>query len=99
MVLPGMDKEQALDMAEALRQRFENNTFVIRGTDGKVLLKGIRITISLGVAQMDPDWGGVYAENLIDAADRALYVAKAQGRNRASAHKPSQRGECAEGVL
>ncbi len=38
------------------------------------------VTISLGVAAFDPA-SGDQPDDLIDAADKALYVAKASGRN------------------
>jgi diguanylate cyclase (GGDEF)-like protein len=44
-------------------------------------LEGGRVTVSVGVATVQPKSGATTAE-LIEAADRALYSAKAQGRNR-----------------
>jgi len=38
-----------------------------------------RITLSIGVAELGPDEGTL---RLIDRADRALYRAKSEGRNR-----------------
>jgi diguanylate cyclase (GGDEF)-like protein len=42
------------------------------------------VTVSIGVAMASPTLEGS-PEALLHAADRALYVAKAQGRNRAIA--------------
>ncbi|MDZ4202605.1 MAG: GGDEF domain-containing protein [Gallionella sp.] len=45
----------------------------------KVLLNGIRMTVSLGVAEYDPEED---ESSLLERADRALYNAKRKGRNR-----------------
>ncbi len=47
----------------------------------------LRITVSIGVASLEQDHR---PEDLIAAADNALYRAKAEGRNRVVAHCPKQ---------
>jgi diguanylate cyclase (GGDEF)-like protein len=64
---------EAAIFAERLRQAVDQNEIAIND-------QTIRITISLGVAAMTPDMSGGNA--LILMADRALYNAKKNGRNR-----------------
>jgi two-component system, cell cycle response regulator len=68
------DQTEARQLAERLRTAVEDHEFVLK--DGT----GIRITISLGVATWSP--ACINSDGLIKAADRALYKAKLQGRNR-----------------
>lgn len=82
LILNGMGLEEGADVAEELRDRIGRYNFVIRDAQGNVLERGIKITVSIGVSEMDPMWRGAFSANLIDAADQALYEAKAQGRNR-----------------
>ena len=68
ILLPGIDHEKALEIAERLR----------RTVQGKIDSKGIRV--SLGVAS-SPDWATTMDE-LIYGADVAMYWAKSEGKNR-----------------
>lgn len=73
LLLPGTTPEGALNIAERLRRAFEDPL--------PVEPAGLIVTLSLGVAALTdrtPD-----LEALLQAADRALYKAKAAGRNRA----------------
>jgi diguanylate cyclase (GGDEF)-like protein len=74
--------KNAVLKAEAIRERIENYNFIIRDAKGAITHKGIKITASIGVAEMKPEWGSTLIESLVNAADQALYVAKSQGRNR-----------------
>ncbi|RBY86701.1 hypothetical protein DQ244_18675 [Blastococcus sp. TBT05-19] len=73
LVLPDADREQAVRRAEQLRSELAASVHPLDGED-------VRVTISVGVA-VRPDDGGS-ASALLKAADRALYTAKATGRNR-----------------
>ncbi|WP_293577695.1 sensor domain-containing diguanylate cyclase [Phaeobacter sp.] len=73
VLLPGASSAVATDAAEALRAAIEDTTVQYSG--GK--LPGV--TISIGVASF-PDHGAL-PQDLLNAADRALYAAKAAGRN------------------
>jgi diguanylate cyclase (GGDEF)-like protein len=73
LVLPGMTKEGARRRAEHVRQAM-GAAIVSHGH------RRIQVTTSLGVAAYPAD--GRTTEELIAAADGALYAAKAQGRNR-----------------
>lgn len=82
VVLPGASIETAAVIAERVRQVFaELHEFV----DGKP----VQATVSAGVAVAEP---AARLEEVIDAADKAMYAAKRSGRNRverAPAEKPS----------
>ena len=74
ILLPDTDREGAILVAEKLRQAI-----------ARIALSGIdrSLTASLGVATMPPE--GCDADALMRLADRALYAAKAGGRNRVEA--------------
>ena len=89
--------EEALEHAEALRRSIAETSFVVRGPDRSQRQRqerrshhrsrklrrerfDTRVTVSIGVAEpASPDTA---AENVIHAADKALYRAKKRGRNR-----------------
>lgn len=72
MILDGLSAESALKVAEKIRASIEDVDFRHAG-------KPVRITASCGISEVrmqdDPD-------SLFERADRALYQAKADGRNR-----------------
>lgn len=84
VVLVDAGASQAFNVAEALRRRVEDKAMVL--PDGA----HVRITLSVGVAAHDghPDY-----QRLLKRADRALYAAKDEGRNRSiladERHTPS----------
>ena len=72
-ILPGADGRRALEVAERLRNRFN--------LAGKKLgIRHLTATVSAGIAEAD---GATGLKDLIERADKALYKAKAEGRNRA----------------
>lgn len=77
-VLPGMDAENALVFAEALRARIEALAIPTRVSDVAPV-----VTASLGVAACVPREGAA-ANDLLDTADKALYRSKEAGKNRVS---------------
>lgn len=79
VVLPDTDSEGALHVAESLRQAVSDLDLTLGPEVGSGAL-----TLSLGVATVTPQIGDDPA-SLIATADRALYQAKARGRNRVAA--------------
>lgn len=75
VVLPQTDPANAVIFAERTRVAIENQVFDIKGVR-------LNITISLGIAGVDPGNGSVNTRMLVSAADKALYEAKTSGRNR-----------------
>ncbi|MDQ5816945.1 MAG: diguanylate cyclase [Actinomycetota bacterium] len=71
-ILPGLSKEEALEVAEEIRRRVENHDFEREGVSP-------RPTLSLGVASYPED--GATRADLTRAADEALYRAKRSGGN------------------
>jgi diguanylate cyclase (GGDEF)-like protein len=76
LLLPNISPEKALAMAEQLRINVENTYFPC----GENQPQG-RLTISLGVSSTK-DAVFTNAQDLVVAADQALYKAKEMGRNR-----------------
>lgn len=70
IVLPGSDHERAAASAERIRERVAAQS---------AFAPVERVTVSIGVATFR---SGDTSEDLIRRADRLLYVAKAQGKNR-----------------
>lgn len=87
-ILPSTSPEGAMITAERVRERVEELLFEVTGADvltpifpeeaptGEI----VRITVSIGVASLDGSMAD--AENLVSAADSALFMAKESGRNR-----------------
>jgi len=73
-VLPDTDLAGAMELASSLRGRIEENPL----TYGEV---EVPLRASFGVAVLPPDQD-IGVKDMIDRADKALYAAKAAGRNR-----------------
>jgi diguanylate cyclase (GGDEF)-like protein len=77
LLLSETNNKGALEMAERIRKAVEISRFDIRGGDTNV-------TVSLGVASYPEDGGNL--EIILDKADKAMYRAKQQGRNKVVAY-------------
>ena len=75
VIMPGINKAKGHSQAETLRQKVAQTTLPIKD-------KGLKLNISIGVASFPDD--AKIPEELIDAADKALYFSKRQGKNRVS---------------
>lgn len=74
LVLRETPLQIAVDVAERIRSTIEKHNYQFDGTQ-------IHVTISLGISTMDSTTKS--SEDLLATADKALYDAKHQGRNRA----------------
>jgi diguanylate cyclase (GGDEF)-like protein len=72
LVLPDMDAGQAMRALDRLRG-------IIADLDWSAFSPGMQVTMSAGVAMLNP---GETSDTFLARADGALYAAKAQGRNR-----------------
>ncbi|MGC5780089.1 GGDEF domain-containing protein [Methylobacterium sp. NFXW15] len=75
-LLPGAGLAEARQIGEAVASRFAESS-----------VEGVRATVSIGLAETRP--GGSDLGQLLASADRALYRAKALGRNRVEAEGPA----------
>ena len=72
MILPETDLAGGVLIADELRKKIASASFTFEDED-------IDVTVSCGVAQLDPGWSSY---DFVKAADDALYDAKRRGRNR-----------------
>jgi PleD family two-component response regulator len=95
VLFPGRGARDALPWLEALRESVEAYTLALRGQDrpasprdGKdrrgagSRARAVSVTVSIGVAERSEKYPT--PEDVIQAADRALYRAKNRGRNQVS---------------
>ncbi len=91
VLFTGKSTDEALPYLEDLRETIEASSFIVRGRNRPKArpekpvrssggLRRVVITVSIGVAE--PEVSGVDPEDVIRAADQALYQAKRAGRNR-----------------
>ena len=73
VILPGISVSEAFNVASRIRETVEGHIF---HCDGKKMQ--IKVTISIGVAQWEP---GMTKNEIIDRADKAMYMSKKQSRN------------------
>lgn len=81
ILLPATHETAAIQVAERLRKMVELAGFPALDPSQGPYDMSIRATVSCGVATAYPITGDI-PERLLEAADKALYQAKAEGRNR-----------------
>lgn len=92
-LLAGRDSKRAWMIGERIAERFAKTT--AHYIDGR----GVRATVSIGLAQSDPQQGmqahnaPAALVNLLSAADAALYGAKALGGNRLELARRAERSQ------
>jgi len=74
VILPDTNKQQAVNVAERIREAVERESFT-----GEEVLPTQKITVSIGVATFPEDAHG--KDELIKKADDAMYEAKLRGKN------------------
>lgn len=80
LLLPGLDRENAVRVGETMREALAERRLTMRGSRTSLG----RVTVSVGVAELRP---GERPESFVRRADMALYEAKRTGRNRVVVHK------------
>ena len=81
MILPHTDRDRGQRVAERVRAAVHEFSFLEPDHP-------LRVTVSAGVATYAPGLDISSAEQLVAAADRALYAAKKAGKNRVVVHQP-----------
>ena len=100
ILMPGMDMEEALAGLEELRRAIESSRFKLRGRDRPARrpgsgsrprgsAAGVSVTVSVGAAARSPLCST--PQEVLAAADRALYRAKRMGRNRVECERRRKR--------
>ncbi|WP_349408039.1 sensor domain-containing diguanylate cyclase [Pseudalkalibacillus sp. SCS-8] len=85
ILLPDLNHEACLELAEAIREDISLNPFTIQNDLGDFRNRSINITVSIGVATAPRQ--GEDPLTLIRNADRAMYTgAKQQGRNKVASY-------------
>lgn len=79
IVFPGKKMEDAVPCLEELREKISKCRFLLRGEREKGIDRRLNVTVSIGVAESTTK--SIGPEEVIKAADAALYQAKEQGRN------------------
>jgi diguanylate cyclase (GGDEF)-like protein len=86
--LPETNAHAALVVAERLRQRVGTIRIPVAGVEG--VPGEVGMTVSIGIA-LWPDCPAERVDDLVAAADKALYLAKSEGRNRCTFGDPTRR--------
>jgi diguanylate cyclase (GGDEF)-like protein len=80
VILPETDSEGAVILGERIRKTLEKTSIQLRDIT-------IRVTISIGIYTYKPDSSSITRAFMINAADKALYFSKRNGRNKSCVYK------------
>lgn len=69
-------------LAEKTREAITSFNFLIRDASGNILVDNVHLSVSGGVVLYSLAAEELLAETIIEEADKALYIAKKQGKNR-----------------
>ncbi len=86
LLLPQTDATEAGNLAERIRHRIQAKPIAIHGGES------VEVTVSIGVSALQSGSGDStlkIAEQLLEEADNALYLAKESGRNRVQLANPT----------
>jgi diguanylate cyclase (GGDEF)-like protein len=83
LCLPDTEPEGAVEVCGRLRAELESLEHRVAGGDA------FPVTVSIGIAELE---GSLSVEDVLDRADRALFAAKAAGRNRVVVWEPAMAG-------
>ena len=81
VLMPDTDLEEAYELADHLRREIAKVSVPLQNQDH------LRVSVSVGVASF-PTFSANH-QQLIDAADQAMYVAKSTGKNRTCMYNPA----------
>jgi diguanylate cyclase len=82
VLLPAVDINTAFNIAEKIRKKINNYSFVIRNKKGQIQHDNLNLTVSIGLSLLNHRCtitNGI--KNLIENADAAMYDAKKAGKN------------------
>ncbi len=82
LLVPDIDAETAVGIAEDIRARLDGYRFRFRGT--------YPVSVSVGVCHHEPDAGEITPESMLGRAYQAAFAAKQTGRNRVYTHAPGE---------
>jgi diguanylate cyclase (GGDEF)-like protein len=86
ILFPNTSAKNAAEIGERIRGQVETSVLkgaasVLETVRGDMLpTESVHVTVSIGVAEMDETYNSI--DMLVDHADRAMYLAKHEGRNR-----------------
>jgi diguanylate cyclase (GGDEF)-like protein len=82
IILPAVDKKEALDIAEIIQTKISDYTFVIRNKKGMIKHENLKLTVSIGLATLNHKYDKKQGINaLVQDADAAMFEAKKAGKN------------------
>lgn len=88
LVLFGEVTDRSAPIADNLRKTVQKTEIALLDANNNLVPSDLRVTVSVGIADLWAGWKGAYMRNLVDFADKALYHAKHSGRNCTALYTP-----------